>query len=404
MSVNMILDTEELTEYFYNIEKYDELNNNVLETIAAEERAMNDLDGIFKQFEIESSATISSETINIGFDTLTALSLEYFGDNEVNTTSLSAEALDGERVKLIKRFIKRITDLGSKILDTIETLKAVGGLITDYNSGILISLRKSLANDDVVVIKNKSIDASSVTGINKKLGIYYEMNNSKLTSKDLIKHLDIPYQMIVKEKLFTDLAEYCYDQLIVGRISLIGEDKEDIIPVNKASVEYLGKFKSHDIKKWLNRDIKAGIIDRLIGARFSIVSVYQDNKGADARHDFFKVKSSVYNNDIDVMSKKELLDLIDYGIECGKRFDQIGDIAVDGMWNNTWLSIRSSFMTTIYNISFGILAIKRQWRFYFMATEFYKGIMKAMLMQNKSYKDIPILITGIVSKMTESNR
>ena len=383
--------------------EYDDKLDRLEEFLAVEEQVSKEIDSIINKMEIEESLATESYTgdfLQLSTEELTGLSVKYFGDSEVGTI-ISNEDLTGERVNLITRFIKRLKDIYTRIFDIFNEVSALAGLFSDVNVVPLRDLREQILNKDRKMISDKRIDAGSVTAINKKLGIYYEMNTSKLEVKSLIDHFDMPYQLIVKEKLFNELGSYIYDQLIVGRFSLIGEDAEAPIPINKTAVKYLKSFKSPQIKKWLHKDTKAGIVDRTIGSRFSIVSVYQDYKGADARHDFFTINGQDMNNDIPVWSEKELISLLDYGIETADKFQAISNIATDGVWEQTWNELRSSFMTQIYQAGFGIFSIKRTWRYYYMASEFYSGLMKAMLMQNRSYKDTPELIGTITRRMTE---
>ena len=404
--IDNTLKTLSLEEYV----DYQEMKNNyylsleqmfsVLDNIELANESLYRIEmNIAKDIELKKENKLSIETLNISLENF-KIEAELLG-YEVDTINISSEsytdiniafeALEGERKNLLQNAYKYIDNLYHKVMDLYQSFKGVYDLLRNYDVNLINKYRMELK--DGIRIMSDSYRGDELS-LNESLAIFYAMGR-KFDYKNIEEHLSIPYNLIVKEKLYDDAFKYAYDTLVQSK------SNEEDLPIHQASIKFLEQIDIDKVQDYLNRKTKFGMIDRMLGVRFSIVSVYQDDQGADARHDFFKVpKGYYYNKRIDVWSSKDIDELLEFGLKLSGMGVDIAKHSKSLFKNTFFKDLRSNIFTQIVELLFSVFSIKRVIRQRFIAGRFANGVYKTLLMQNKSHIEAGELIAKIVKNMT----
>ena len=313
--------------------------------------------------------------------------------SECDVYALAVEELEGERKSFLERFSKGTENLAKSIGRTADAVDSIGHLFAKtYKIDTIKELLAELENGTRTVTGEYSGDKNK---LNQSLGVYYSMGNSALDVRNLETFLTIPYEVFVTSGFLNKYVKDMITNLAVSRGS------EDTIPKDNISVNILDKITLPEVRQWLHKDTKAGVISEIIGHKFHITSIYQDAKGADARDDYVAVPVSIYaNKPIPKFNKNELISLLKFGIT-------LHDYGYKMSENNKAAAFSTLIHNTLHNIAtkllasvFSIFAIKRQIRQAFMANEFAAGVMSALLHNYKSYIKSGDMIIDIVKNST----
>jgi len=308
---------------------------------------------------------LTKHDIVLSFEELNTISDKAFGevifsdsvilateDGDITISIEEVDALKAAKRSLTDRLKKAITNAWGRLKDTFADLESTALLLASFKTRRMEELLNSIKKGD---LKPKS-DSVVNSSINKELGVYFELNNgSSFDVKSFIKHINIPYDMIIKHSLFESAFEYAKDELVVGR------DAEKTLPTHKESIKLLSGFKSPEIRSWLEASTKFGMLVNILGNKFSIVSVSQSPEhGADARRDYFDVNKSNYNSQkLPTFTSKDGIELLTGGIAMAPKGRQLGKIGKEAYIKRFTDSITSNIMTYIWGSLFGIFAIKR---------------------------------------------
>jgi len=349
--------------------------------------------GTFSKEDLEESVVeFTEDAEEVGYEP--EQDLETVATESTDPT-VGLEALDGERKSLSDRILKGITNNWENLTNTFNDIDAYVKLIQNYDVETHKKNLTLLQNGGMV--KRSSVVETSVSDINKKLAIYYAMGNSKFDTNSFIKHVNLPYELIVNKKLYTDGFKSVYDSLIVS------VNNEKPIPEHKQSIAVLDSFTIPEVREWLNKDTKSGLVSNFIGDKFSIISIFQDKKGADTRLDMYTVPKSYYaDKQIGVVSEKDMEAILKTAIELKPKGTKLAEVGKKQYWDTMFKSTRSSIATSLFSYVYGIFAIKRQARQYMVANQYTTGVIRALLHLKKSHINTGMVITKLVSSMYET--
>jgi len=294
---------------------------------------------------------------------------------DISDPSISIEELDGYRKTLSDKIYRALEDTWLSILDTGNHISAIIKSLQSYNVKKLNILKRELDNGTRVPIKSKFISAN----LNKRLSIFYAMGgDANKGAKGIIEHIGLTKELIVKKKFYDMALDYGYDNLVVAA------SNESNIPSDKVSIDVLDEFKDSDVKDWLSKDIKFGMIDRYIGDMFSVLYIEQNDNGANVGWHYFNVNKDKYlRKEINSFSGKDIEKLLEFGIDLKNDTKDILSTMNKITWKTYFKSIRSYLATIFYNAVFPILSIRRTIRYVYLGNTFVNGLFKNMLMQQK---------------------
>lgn len=341
------------------------------------------------------SGKFDDYALKSSFEELMILSDNIGYKSNLSLENISFEALEGERKAIGDRLIKWFENAWQGILSTVKEVENLIGLLQSVKVSKLVMLKKQLETNELVSIGDKFIKSSIMS---KKLAIYGAMGNKDLKLKTLQEHLSIPYNLIVKENLLEQLSEFAIDNLVVGKTL------ENDIPKHKASIDEVDKIVVPEIREWLNKNTKLAMFSNTIGDRIKVLSVYQDDKGADARYDSYKISSKYHIENINVFNTKELIELCNTGIELADNTEKLASKGKKSFFETMWQNLRTSFMTQVFTQLFGIFAIKRIWRQAHMVDVFAGGLVGNLVSLKKNHIDSINLITELVTMSTTSKK
>jgi hypothetical protein len=383
------LTIEEYHELNIAKENYDTQETELLEMLSVEAIVLREIDKIVNSLEQKSDTDLV-----LGVEEYNNTTRYLLGEEPEYIVSL--EELKGSKKGLIERLVKKLTNLKDGITDSFNKLKALAGLMSKYNSKKLIYLREAIKSEKLVPLNSDDFFTVDLSSVNKKLAMYYEANNSEFDIKKLYEYLQQPYELIVKEKLYTKVCKYMVDDFIIDYTN------KKAITTNEASLKFLKNIKSKTITDWIDKDTKVAIVDRFIGDKFCMTYVINNDEETDVRTDWITIPREVYSNVKDKpLSEEELLKLIDYGLLLGESFMDITKEATNGVIPKLFKNISESLPVALLKTVFTGISVKRNWKGHRMSAEFLNGVMQAMIMQNRSYKQVPDLFSEIVIKTTK---
>jgi len=367
----------------------------------AAEQHMNDIQTL-NSYLIEVKSAINNDskrdmsreditTSLMMFHTVASLS-GYKSDKTVSVeayASMSIEALDGERKDFSERVEKYIKNIFTSLTHIFKELDGVLSLLKGIKYNRLLNLIEDIDANNVIPKKEKIINEK----LNKDLAFHFVTGNDNLHVDGLIHTISISTDLLLKDKLFDSMVEFAYDNLIVS------SDNEQAIPRHQASVDYLDSIKLKSVREWLNKDTKFGIFNRYIGDKFAVLSVYQDDDGADARYDYYTVPASQYLGKVlTPLSVQDCKKLLHAGVELAKKAPQLAAVGKENAFDTFFKDLRSGLMTAIFQGVFGIFAIKRKYRQLTMGGVYASGVYSVLIGLKKSHIDMLDTIVTIVSE------
>jgi len=322
---------------------------------------------------------------NLEDDTLYHMSTESYD-------SISAEDLDGERKSLIARVdryirnvIGDITSIGDdldsimKLMKTVKTDKLTK-LLNDLNSGVYKESKDKITNP----------------AINSDLAFYFVNGHTDIELNSLKELCSTASDLLLKDKLFDVMTKYAYDNLIVGT------DVEDEIPTHQASVKHLDKITLPEVRDWLNKNTKFGIYNRYIGNKFRILSVYQDEDGADVRFDTYNIPKNYYfGKTLSPLTLEECKQLVKEGIDLANDSATMAAVGRVNAFDTFWKSVRSKIGTMVSTHLFNMFAVKRWFRQINMGNVYSTGTYTVLIGLKKSHIDMLDMIHNIVIASTK---
>ncbi len=344
---------------------------------------------------LSASGKFDDQALRSSFEELMNICDSIGYSSNLTLENISFEALEGERKSIGDRLVKWFENAWQGILSIVKEAENLIGLLQSVKISKLAMLKKQLENNELVSIGDKYIKSSILS---KKLAIYGAMGNKDVKLNTLQEHLSIPYNLIVKENLLEQLSEYAIDNLVVSKTL------ENDIPKHKPSVDVVDKIVVPEIREWLNKDTKLAMFSNTIGDRIKVLSVYQDDKGADARYDNYKISSKYHIDNINVFNTKELIELCKTGLELADNTEKLASKGKKSFFETMWQNLRTSFMTQVFTHLFSIFAIKRIWRQAHMVDIFAGGLVSNLVSLKKNHIDSINLITELVTMSTTSKK
>ncbi len=221
---------------------------------------------------------------------------------------VSNEDLDGEKQNFLTRMGKSLTNVAGELGDVIHNTL---DMFKDYDMSsinYLVDLENKLKQGKVEVLTKEVFD----TGINKKLGIYFSMHTEFNTSsfRDFI---NIPSKLFLEHDLIDNFIKYGKEYLI--------EEKSSSIPNMEESIRIIDNIHIPEIRKWLHKDTKVALLNRISGNTMNIMSLQIDrNNEAEFRNDHFRIDSSYYYNKTISIDNRDLIELINICVDSSKHF------------------------------------------------------------------------------------
>lgn len=362
-----------LNNYIDNMENID----NLMHSMENMQKDSNVISSLFFDLEAKSmtydkkkeEGTLSNEDI-----TKLRMSIEniklFLGDDDTNISNenltLSLEELEAEKKSMLDRFTKYLTNFGDKIATTIED-------ITDQFKKLdMTSLQELMTLKTEIKSGGRKFEKSTIedSKILKDLAIYFSMYSDFKTSS-FAEFMNIPTELI-DGGVVDFIIKHGYDNIVVSN-----SNAEDI-PNDPVSLKVLDRFHVKEIRSWLNKNTKFGMIDRLAGERVGVISLYQDREETDARQDRFIIPASTYiNKSINLGSEGDLIKLIEICEKASKDFaknmEELKKLKIDTLKKNT----RSAFASGGYVWLFGIFASRRYLRNINAAETLANGVVMA---------------------------
>ncbi len=231
-------------------------------------------------------------------------------EDSILNGSISLESLDGVKKGIFEKLIKNIDNNTKTLLTSAGDLKAIVNKLKNYNYKIIEQAITDLKYNKIVMIEKE--EAQDTKKLREDLGIFFLMGGdlSKSTS-GLSEFLLTQVKMISDEGLYSSITEFINSNIL--------NPSSGNIPDHDISLKHLDSIKDPKIRKWLNKNTKLAIMNKHIGNDVVIISIIEDENGVNTRRDLFKVPSK-YNFDsrIKILDKKELINLLETGIEVGK--------------------------------------------------------------------------------------
>lgn len=338
---------------------------------------------------VASIESFINTTNEIGYNV--KFNVEALSFESVDGVIAALEALDGERQSVLARIGKVIANGWEGLLKTASNIDAYGKLLKSYNVAKLNAMITEIQSG---ARKPAGSYNPQNVPVSKKLAIYYSMGNAKFDTNAVIAHINLAYDLIVEKKLFTDGCQKVVETLLVSK------SDEDKIDTFQPSVDVLDKFTLPDVRKWINKDTKAGLVSNLIGNKFTIVSVFQDDKGAAARSDHYTVPTNVYvGKPVPALNQADALKLLKAGVELGPKGAKMAEVGKSEYWKKVKDHLSTSLRTTGWGMIGGVFSIPRQIRQTNLVNTWIGGVILALLHLKKSHIDSGEMIYQIIDKM-----
>jgi len=372
-----------------------------VEAIAVEE--ITKLEVEVKNYESNKSGVISQESYIMALESYVDASQRLTGtvpvlvdqvDLESIDIAVEADKLNNDKKTLLETAYKQLTNLTSSFKIIADDWKFSSKKLAVKNASKIEALLSELKTGDRVM--KKEVDAKRAKVIRKRLATMF-VTGRKFNLKDIKDYNNLPYQAVVKEKLFEEAYTFAYDNLIVSK------SNEKDIPAHNGSIKFLDKINLPLIKKWIPKDVKFGMINNYFGATFTLLTVSQSMEhGADVRHNYFTIPKHEYENvKLTPWSDKDLIALLESNDSLLKNSKDIEKAGTSLFKNSLYKHIRSTLVTVAFTSVFQLLAIKRIFRQIFLGNTFFNGSMRAIISTTRAHREASDLMISITLGMSE---
>ena len=232
----------------------------------------------------------------------------YGNEDSVSLENLSLEALEGEQQNIFSRIQKSLSNTAGELGDIITNALDIFKDLDMKSINYLVDLENKLKTNKVQVLTNEIIDNS----INKKLAIYYSMYKD-FNTNNFDSFINIPTELFLQQDLIESFVKFGTEYLL--------EEKSTNVPTLHNTVEIVDSIHIDYIRKWLSKDTKVALINRLTGPTVNIITLSVNrNNEADFRNDHFRIDSSYYENKVINIDSRDLISLIESCVKSSKHF------------------------------------------------------------------------------------